>query len=56
MQKHYLTKNKKRTEKITSKQASYARLTPFGKNIHIEGLHLNISLLHSDLPTFMWKD
>jgi len=49
VQKHNVTKNKKKTEKITGKQESHARLTPFGQNIHIGGLHLNISLLHSDL-------
>ena len=54
VQKHSVTKNKKRTEKITSKQASHAWLGPFGENIHIEGLHLNISLPQSNLPTFMW--
>ena len=42
MQKHNVTKNKKRIEKITSKQASHAGLTPFDEILHIQGLHLNI--------------
>ncbi len=54
MQKHNMTTNKKRTEKITSRQTSHARLTPFEENIHIQSLHLNISLPQSNLPTFMW--